>query len=60
MPRIQITTQHSLDRCTANYYRAKSDFERLDALSKVRALNDWESRQLESAIARMAEWGAVL
>lgn len=54
-----MNQQESLNRCTANYYRAVADHDRLNALSKLRALTDAESRQLESAIDRMVRWGAV-
>jgi len=49
----------SLSRSTLAYYRAKNEFEALDKLSRERALTLPESRALERAIARMAEWGAA-
>jgi hypothetical protein len=48
------------ERAAKAYWHAKADFDRLDALSRETALTDSQSRQLESAINRMAEWGAVL
>ena len=48
------------DSAERGYYRAKADFDRLDALSRKTSLTDSQSRQLESAINRMAEWGAML
>jgi hypothetical protein len=51
--------QDAQTRAAATYYRAKADFERLDALSRQRALTEQESRLLENAINRMTVWGAA-
>lgn len=54
-----MNTQQAISRSTLAYYRAKNEFEALDKLSRERALTLPESRALERAIARMAEWGAA-
>ena len=44
------------DRATLVYYRAKQEFDLLDAISRTRALSEPESRALARAMNRMEDW----
>ena len=45
-----------VDRGMLVYYRAKQEFDLLDAISRTRALSEPESRALERAMHRMEDW----
>ena len=45
-----------VDRGMLVYYRAKQEFDLLDAISRTRALSEPESRALERAMNRMEDW----
>lgn len=52
-----MNTATALERVTANYHRARADFDLLDGISKTRALTELESKRLQSAIVRLEMWG---
>jgi hypothetical protein len=52
-----MNTATALERATANYHRARADFDLLDGISKTRALSELESKRLQSAIVRLEMWG---